>query len=141
MNSVQRFPIPAVGAVVIHQSRVLLVKRAHPPNRGLWTIPGGKLCWGESLAKAAEREVREETGLEITAGEPVHVFEYLDTEAGFHFIIVDLLAQYVSGIARPADDIDAVAWFDQRALAGTDVEENTRTLLQRLARERRVALG
>lgn len=140
MTPVERVPIPAVGAVVIHQSRVLLVKRGHPPNQGLWTIPGGKLCWGESLAKAAEREVREETGLEIRAGERVHVVEYIDMHAGFHYIIVDLLAQYISGVAQPMDDIDAVAWFDQGALAGTDVEENTRTLLLRLVREGRVTL-
>lgn len=140
MASVDRFPIAAVGAVVIHQSKVLLAKRGRAPNQGLWTIPGGKLQWGESLAKAAEREVREETGLNIRAGEPVHVFEYIDTAAGFHYLIVDLLAHYVSGTLQAADGIDAVEWFDLRALADAKVERNTCELLLRLVREGKVSL-
>jgi len=140
MVSVERFPIPAVGAVVVHQSKVLLVKRGRPPNQGLWTIPGGKLRWGEPLTSAAEREVQEEAGLQIHATEPVHVFEYIDTAAGFHYIIVDLLARYLAGTAQAGDGIDAVAWFDRRGLMDTNVEINTRELLLRLTREGKVSL-
>lgn len=141
MVSVERFPVPAVGAVVVHDSKVLLVKRGRPPNQGLWTIPGGKLRWGETLALAAEREVFEETSLEIRAADPVHVFEYIDTAAGFHYIIVDLLARYISGTARAGDGIDAAAWFNQRALMETNVESNTRALMLRLTREGKVSLA
>lgn len=140
MVSAERFPIPAVAAVVIHQARVLLVKRARPPNQGLWTIPGGKLRWGETMIQAAEREVREETGLVIRAGKPVHIFEYMDVQAGFHYLIVDLLAHLISGTAHPADDIEAVDWFDLHALQGAEVEHNTRQLLLRLLEEKQVAL-
>lgn len=139
MILVARFPIPAVAAVVMHQSRVLLVKRARAPNQHLWTLPGGKLRWGETISQAAEREVREETGLAVKAGQPVHIFEYMDVRAGFHYLIVDLLAQFVSGVARPGDDVEAVDWFDLRALQSTDVEHNTRQLLIRLAKERQVS--
>lgn len=140
MPSEERYPIPAVGAVVIHEHKVLLAQRGRPPNQGLWTIPGGKVAWGESLAEAAEREIREETGLTVRAGEPVHVFDLIDAVAGFHYIIVDVLAQYVSGTAQPADDAQAVAWFDLAALDEPRVESATRGLLQRLAREGRIAL-
>ena len=68
-------PQVAVGAIVIRDNKVLLVKRKQPPSEGLWAIPGGRVELGETLQKAAEREVREETGVTVQTGNPVYTFD------------------------------------------------------------------
>ena len=97
-------PVPAVGAVVVHDGAVLMVRRARAPSRGVWAVPGGRIELGETLAEAAEREVREETGVRVRAGEPVWSFDSVVRDAGgriaFHYVIVDLLADYVAGEPR-----------------------------------------
>ena len=86
-------PRVAVGAIVFKGNEVLLVRRANPPSRDVWAIPGGNVKLGESLQQAAEREILEETGVRIHAGAPVFTFDYIDRdEAGrvkFHYVIVD----------------------------------------------------
>ena len=63
--------VPCVGAVVVHDGQLLLVRRGQEPGKGLWSVPGGRVEAGESLAEACVREVREETGLDVVAGEVV----------------------------------------------------------------------
>jgi len=127
-------PILAVGAVVIHQGRVLLVRRLRPPGQGQWAIPGGKVDLGETLAQAAERETLEETGLVIAAGEPIYTFEVIDRDdAGrvrYHYVIIDLLAEYVSGVLRAGDDASDARWVAPEELTSLGVHSRTRELLQ-----------
>jgi len=125
-----------VGAVVFKDGRVLLVRRTNPPQRDKWAIPGGSVEPGETLRAAAEREIREETGLDIRAGEPVHVFEVIDRdvreEVRFHFVIVDLAAEYLSGEVRAADDAGDAGWYAPSDLNRLDLSETTHELLVRL---------
>lgn len=126
-------PCVAVGAVVFYQGRVLLVRRGKPPAEGLWAVPGGRVELGESLQTAAEREVREETGLEIRCGQPCFTFDVVQRdEAGrvrFHYVIVDLLGEYVSGAVQAGDDAHEARWIDAAELQRLPVSATTRQLL------------
>jgi mutator protein MutT len=101
----------AVGAIVIEQRGdgpyVLLVQRANPPMAGEWSLPGGKLEWGERLEDAVAREVREETGLEVRVGRLVEVVEVV--EAAFHYVILDYACEPTGGTLRPGGDAAQVA--------------------------------
>ena len=126
-------PRPAVGAVVFHRDRVLLVRRSKAPASGQWAVPGGSLRLGESLQQAAEREIFEETGIRIRAADPVFTFEVIKTEDGrvrFHYVIVDLAARYVEGEPNAGDDAQDARWIAADELDGLDVNPVTRRLLK-----------
>ena len=128
-------PRVAVGAVVFRRGRVLLVKRGRPPAEGDWAIPGGGVDLGETLQAAAEREVLEETGVAVRAGEPVFTFDAVDRDdAGrvrFHYVIVDLAAEYVAGEPRPGDDAADARWVGPDDIKNLPVNRVTRQLLAR----------
>jgi len=127
-------PLVAVGAVVFNKDKVLLVLRAKPPAENHWTIPGGCVELGETLQEAAEREIREETGLTIQAGKPVYTFDVIEHDANgailFHYVIVDLAADYVSGELRPGDDATDVCWASFKDVKRLKVSNATRKLLK-----------
>ena len=131
----QAQPIAGIGAIVIHANQVLLVKRANPPKQGLWCIPGGKIEFGETLQQAAEREIKEETGITIKAGAPIYVFDLI--EAGrFHYIIVDLLAEYVSGSPASGDDASDAGWFSLDNIDLPHIDAETKALLHNINAQR-----
>lgn len=126
-------PRPAVGAVVFKDNAVLLVQRANAPARGMWAIPGGSIRLGETLQAAAEREILEETGVVIQAGDPVLVFDAIQRDdrekIQYHYVIVDLAADYVSGEPRADDDATDARWITERELVELNVNPATRRLL------------
>ena len=131
-------PRVAVGAIVVRDNRVLLVKRGQPPSQGQWAIPGGRVELGETLQAAAEREIKEETGLTIRAGDPAYTFDViLRDDAGrvrFHYVIVDLLADYLGGEPRPGDDAREARWLAPQDLAGLPVSPSTLDVLKKVLR-------
>ena len=102
-----------VGAVVFRGDEVLLVKRGKPPFQGHWSIPGGGLEFGERLEDAVRREVMEETGLEITVGALIGVFEAMPADVGqlTHTVMIDYCAEWVSGEPVAADDAADAGFF------------------------------
>ncbi|MFW6374661.1 MAG: NUDIX hydrolase [Thermodesulfobacteriota bacterium] len=131
-------PRLGVGAVVFKDNRVLLVLRSNPPARHQWAIPGGRVELGETLQTAAEREVLEETGITIRAGKPVYTFDAIDRDdAGrvrYHYVIVDLDAEYLSGLPIPNDDARDARWISAQELNGLPVNRVTRRLLSQVYR-------
>lgn len=123
-----------MGAVVFRDGAVLLVERRHPPCSNEWAIPGGKVRLGETLQQAAEREILEETGIRIKAGEPVYAFDLIERDSAgnvqWHYAIIDLQAEYLDGEVRAGDDAAAAAWIRPEELAGITVNTTTRKLLQ-----------
>ncbi len=127
-------PQIGVGAVVIKDEKVLLVQRGRPPAEGLWAIPGGRLHFSETLQHAAERELLEETGIVIRAKEPIYIFDVIDkNDAGevlFHYVIVDLAADFVSGTPRAGDDALAARWLSADEVVSLHVSDKTIDLLK-----------
>lgn len=126
-------PRIAVGAVVFKEGQVLLVRRANSPAKGVWAIPGGRVELGERLQEAAEREIREETGIVIQAGQPVYTFDVIERDMSgriqFHYVIIDLAAVYVSGTLKPDDDASDARWVSARELADLEINPKTHELL------------
>jgi 8-oxo-dGTP diphosphatase len=130
----RHLPRVGVGAVVIEEGRVLLVKRGFDPGRGMWAIPGGLVELGETLQEAAEREILEETGLVIRAGLPFYTFDLIQRDKNgaveFHYVIVDLRADVVSGRISPGDDALDARWVTAADLERLPVTPTTLKLLR-----------
>jgi 8-oxo-dGTP diphosphatase len=127
-------PRVAVGAVVFKEGKVLLVLRGKPPAESQWAIPGGCVELGETLQEAAQREILEETGIVIRAGKPVYTFDVVERDnkdrIRFHYVIVDLAAEYISGEIRAGDDAADVRWLSSEDMQCQNVSVTTRKLLK-----------
>jgi 8-oxo-dGTP diphosphatase len=127
-------PVVGVGAVVIKGGKVLLVKRGIAPSKGMWAIPGGSLKLGETLQEGAEREILEETGVVVKAGNPFYSFDFFerddDGRIRFHYVIVDMMADYVGGDVQGADDALEARWVSPEELNDLVVSKNTINILE-----------
>jgi len=120
-------PIVGVGAVIIHDGRVLLARRARPPLLGQWSLPGGVVELGETLRGATEREAREETGLIVEAKEVLEVLDRIipgkKGRTQYHYVLVDFLCERVSGELRAGGDASEVAWAKEEELEQYNLEQ------------------
>lgn len=134
LNDYPNNPRVAVGAIVFNNNRVLLVRRGRPPSQNLWAIPGGSVEIGETLQEAAEREIFEETGITIRAGEPVYTFDAIERDntgrIRFHYVIVDLGADYVAGDPKAGDDAVEARWVTAQEINELNVSAPTLKLLK-----------
>jgi len=109
-------PIVGVGAVIIQDGRVVLVKRRFEPLAGQWSLPGGRLELGETLEGGLAREMVEETGLEVEVGPVVDVFDriLLDPErkVRYHYVLIDYLCRPVGGSLHHGSDVAAAEFVD-----------------------------
>lgn len=122
-------PLVGVGAIIVKNGKVVLVKRGHAPLLGEWSIPGGLLEVGETLRQGAEREALEETGLVVRATELLGVFERLvpddQKRIRFHYILVDFLCEFVSGELLASGDAADARWFTASEVGKLPLAEDT----------------
>lgn len=113
--------------------QVLLIRRGQPPRLGQWSIPGGKLEWGESLKEALRREIREETGLVVEIERLIDVVDLLTHNASGevigHYVLIDFKAIYVSGDLRAGSDAAEARWVDPATLDQYALWDETRRVI------------
>jgi ADP-ribose pyrophosphatase YjhB (NUDIX family) len=128
-------PLVGVGAVIIEDARVVLVKRAHPPLQAEWSIPGGVLEVGELVREAAIREAREETGLTVEPGELLGVYDRVlrnaDKRVQYHYVLIDFLCRRVAGDLAAASDAVEVRWFGREELPALKLADDTLDVIHR----------
>jgi mutator protein MutT len=128
-------PVVGVGGIVVRGDRALIVKRAHDPRRGEWSIPGGAVELGERLTDAVRRELREETGLDVDVGAVVESFDRIhhddDGRVRYHFVIVDFVCHAPAGEALAGTDADAVAWVTAEELDAYGVNEHAAAVIRK----------
>lgn len=128
-------PIVGVGAVIVHQGQVVLIKRRFEPLAGQWTLPGGRLELGETLEAGLAREMLEETGLIVEVGPVVDVFDriMLDPErrVRYHYVLIDYLCRPVGGALSHGSDVAAAEYADPSDLARYRLTPKATAVIQR----------
>ena len=128
-------PLVGVGAIIIEDSRVLLVKRAHPPLQAQWSIPGGVLEVGELVREAAIREAREETGLIVEPGDLLGVYDRVlrnaEKRVQYHYVLIDFLCRKVGGELAASSDAAEVRWFTRDELPPLNLAEDTQDVIRK----------
>ncbi len=116
-------PVLGVGGVILREGRVLLVRRGHPPGQGSWSLPGGKVEFGESLTAAAAREILEETSLSVRVLAMLEVVEIVGD--GYHYVVFDYLCEPhpPDQQAVAASDAADLAWVPASELAARGVTD------------------
>ena len=127
-------PLVGVGAVIVEDGRVLLIKRGKAPLLGEWSIPGGMLELGETLRQGAEREALEETGLMVRAVELLGVFDRIVPDETkrtlYHYVLIDFLCQKISGDVLAAGDASDARWFNPADLTSLSLPSETLKVLE-----------
>jgi 8-oxo-dGTP diphosphatase len=113
-------PYVGVGAVIVRDGQVLIVKRKYDPLAGQWSLPGGGVELGETLEASVTREMLEETGLDIEVGPVIEVFDRITRdergEVRYHFVLVDYLCWPIGGELRASSDVADARFVDPAEL-------------------------
>jgi 8-oxo-dGTP diphosphatase len=133
-------PVVGVGAVILDGDRVLLIRRGSEPLKGQWSLPGGGLETGETLEAGLRREVREETGLEVTIHGLAGVYDRIMPDAAgqaqFHYVLIDYVCSVSSGSLRPGGDAAEVRWFAQYELESLQITSLTLPVIREVLAKR-----
>ena len=127
-------PIPSVGAVIVDDGRILLVRRKGGAYPGSWAVPAGRQRHGETMAAGVRREVQEETGLIVEVGDPVWIGDIIEQAdpPSFHYTVVDFAAFVVGGELQAGDDAAEVRWVDLSEVRELDLTPTMEDMLDEL---------
>jgi 8-oxo-dGTP diphosphatase len=135
-------PVPAVGVICLRGDEVLLIRRGTPPRIGEWSLPGGRIEPGERVVDAALRELAEETGVQARILGLVDVVDGLFPEAGRHYVLIDYVAQWISGEPVAGDDATAATFMSvAQAMETVSWSETRRIIAQAIQIRDRLANG
>lgn len=119
---------------------MLLVERGREPSKGYWSLAGGVLEVGESLQEAVQREVLEETGLEVRPVAPVKIFERIlrdgEGRPEYHYVLIDFWCKVIGGELQAADDVSRAAWVRRNDLPAYRLTEGTLPVIEEAFRAR-----
>jgi len=128
-------PLVGVGALIVHQDKVVIVQRGTEPLKGQWSIPGGALEIGETLRECAAREALEETGLHVEAGPVLEVFDSIyhapDGRIQYHYVLIDFACRLLGGELRAGGDAVQARWVSLEELSLYDLAETAATLIRK----------
>ncbi len=128
-------PVVAVGAVVLKKNSVLLIKRAKEPNKGSWSLPGGRQELGESIGQTAEREVLEETGVRVSSSALVDIVDSITRDDQdrivYHYTLVEMLCIWLSGEPHADDDALEARWVDLQEIENIGLWDETVRIIQK----------
>jgi 8-oxo-dGTP diphosphatase len=128
-------PIVGVGAVIVQDGKVVLIRRRYEPLAGQWSLPGGTLELGETLEAGTAREMLEETGLVVDVGPVIEVFDRImfdDTRrVRYHFVLVDYLCWPISGDLRAGSDVDDAAFVGSEELPRYAITKKATAVIER----------
>ncbi|MDX2276308.1 MAG: NUDIX hydrolase [Hyphomonadaceae bacterium] len=129
-------PVAAVGMVCVRGDEVLLIERGKAPMAGQWSLPGGRIEWGESAADAALRELREETGCTAEMVGLIDVVDAVmrrstDSHAApwAHYVLIDYAARWISGDPTAGDDATDARFFSPAGIEALGLWSETRRII------------
>jgi len=129
-------PIPAVGAFIVRDGEILLIRRAYEPCAGKWSIPGGIIELGETTIDALKREVFEELGVRLKSLKLLDVYDYIsrdeDGKIRYHYVIIDFLVDLESFKITPSSEIVEYGFFTRdEMLSMPDLVPSVKAVIER----------
>ena len=128
-------PLIGVGAVIVAENRVVVVRRGHEPLKGEWSIPGGVLEVGETLRAGVAREALEETGLVVEPGEVLEVLDRIVRDSQgrvqFHYVLIDFLCRPTGGELRAGGDAEEARWISAAEIEAFAVADSAAAVLRK----------
>ncbi|MDP9138303.1 MAG: NUDIX hydrolase [Pseudomonadota bacterium] len=129
------YPVLGVSSCVWRAGEVLLVRRAKQPLRGMWSLPGGRVEFGEPLRDAAQRELYEETGVRAHLDRIVDIVDVIRRNSKgvveTHYAIAVFAGRWIEGIASAASDASGVQWADAARLGHLKLTEGTEAIIRK----------
>jgi len=131
-----KMPLVGVGAVVIKDGKILLVKRAFEPGKGKWSVPGGVVELGEKLTVACAREMEEETGLKGQVLELINAYDMIVPDLSgkimYHYVLIDFLVKPLGGVEKPSDEVLEMRWVSYEETKELEMTVSARKALEEL---------